>query len=341
MEESEKRRERLRAMRLEATTDAVPSSFPQQTLNSILPAPLLNNEDSDAAAAAAVTPPPRFDYYTDPMAAYSTDKRRPFTPRPHVSPSPQGPRNPQMPHPGAPQFQHNVAAHQGIYQGGDPNYNPGWPGPTSSPIGIRSPYLMHQGSPNFGAAPGRGHWFNNNPSPGPPGTCGGSPYPLYQGSPNIRSPPQGRGHWSSNSPRPPSPGPGRGGGPSPNVGRGRGRWDGIRMSPSPGYSGGRGRGRSYDNGQARSFYNKSMVEDPWASLTPVIWQGEKENDVKSFTNNRGYFQKTPTFQKPPSAKKPRVSNPFDASNSKKSGSLADYLAESFNEDVEEESASIL
>lgn len=87
MEESDKRKERLRAMRLEATTD-VSSSFNQQTLNSILPPPLTNplleNEDFNVAATTA---PPRFDFYTDPMAAYSTDKRRSFTPRPHSSPS--------------------------------------------------------------------------------------------------------------------------------------------------------------------------------------------------------------------------------------------------------------
>lgn len=164
-------------------------------------------------------------------------------------------------------------------------------------------------------------------------------YIDYAGSPNFSSPPQGRGNWPHNSP---GTGPGRGGGLSPGPGpgrggRGRGQWDGSRMtSPSSSYSGGRGRGRGYvyGQGQARSFYNKSMVEDPWESLTPVIWQGEKENDVKSFGNNR-YFQKTPGFQKTPIAKKARVSNPFDASNSKKGSSLAEYLAESFDEAVEE------
>lgn len=338
MEESEQRRERLRAMRLEANAEVVSSSSSQQTLNSNFPPPLANplleNEDS---AAAAATPPPRFDYYTDPMAAYSADKRRPFTPRPHLSPSPSGPRHPEMPFSGAHQFQNNYALHQGMYHGGDQvmYYSPRTPGPTSSPMGIRNPYPVHQG--NFGGSPGRGHWFNNNPSPAPPGSgYGGSPFPAHQGTPNFRSPPQGRGHWSNNSP---NPGQGRGGGPGPIVGRGRGQWDGNMMSPSSGYSGGsgrgRGRGRGYDYGHSRSFYNKSMVEDPWESLMPVIWQGEKENDVKSFSNSRRYFQKTPTFQKTPSAKKARVTSPLNTSNSNKSGSLAEFLAESFDEAVED------
>ncbi|KAL2893079.1 Protein SICKLE [Bienertia sinuspersici] len=324
MEESEKRRERLRAMRLEATAEVAPSSsssFSQETLISTpLPIPLLDNQESNTASA-----PPRFDFYTDPMAAYSNNKPRPFTPRPQFSPSQCGPRNPGMSPSGAQthQFQNNYGPQQGMYQGGDPYYSPG---SMSSPMGMRSPYPGHQGSPNFNTAPGRGNWFNNNPSPGP--GHGGSPYPMYQGSPNFRSPlpPQGRGgHWSNNSPGP-GPGPGCGGGPSPNVGRGRGQWDGSRTSPSPRYSGGGGRGRGggYGDGQARSFYNKSMVEDPWESLTPVIWEGQKENDMRSFTNNRGIFQKTP-------AKKPRVSNPVDSFNSKKGGSLADFLAESFDE----------
>lgn len=87
MDESEKRRERLKAMRLEATSEIVSSStsssFSQQTLNSPLANPLLDNFDSSVAA----TPPPRFDFYTDPMAAYATDKRRTFIPRPNFSPS--------------------------------------------------------------------------------------------------------------------------------------------------------------------------------------------------------------------------------------------------------------
>ncbi|KNA11123.1 hypothetical protein SOVF_138140 [Spinacia oleracea] len=231
------------------------------------------------------------------------------------------------------QLPNSYAPLLGTYRGGDPYYSPARPGPTSSPMGFRipyplhqgppsspmgitSPYPVHQGGPNLSTPPGRGQWFNNNPIPAPL---------VYQGSPNFRCPPQGMSHWSYNSP---SSGLGRGGGPT-IVGKGR--------NPSSGCSGGRGRrGRrgSYDYGQARSFYNKSMVENPWESLTPVIWHGEKENDVKSFAKNR-YFQKTPAFQKTPSAKRARVSNPYDPSNSKKNGSLAEYLAESFDEAVED------
>lgn len=320
MEESEKRRERLRAMRMEAGVSntscscSSSSSSPSSLSNPLLERPL---EDSHAAA-------PRFGFYTDPMAAFSSDKRRTglphSTPRPHFSPSPSvtGQQNPEMPVSGVHQFQNNYSPYQNMHQGGDPYYSPG---PPISPMGIRSPYPMHQGSPSFSSAPGRGHWFNNSPSPGP--GHGGSPYPVHQGSPNFRSPPPGRGRWYNNSPSS-GPGLGHGGGPSPSIGRGRGRWDGSGMSPgsrhSRGRGGGGGRGSNFD-GQTRSFYQKSMVEDPWESLTPVIWKGE--NAAWRNFNNQGLLQKTPI------AKKPRVSDPFNTSNSKQS--LAEFLAASFDE----------
>lgn len=206
--------------------------------------------------------------------------------------------------------------------------------------------MEYAGSPNYRSPPqGRGEWSNNSPGPGP--GCGGGPT-SGQWSNNSPGLGRGGGQWSTNTPGPgpghgggpsggqwfnnsPGPSAGRGGGRSPSVGRGRACWDGSRMSPSSGFSGGRGRGRGYD--QARSFYSKSMVEDPWESLTPVIWQAEKENEQRSYANRRGFFQKAPTPQKTPSAKKPRVAHPFDASDSKKS--LAEFLSESFDEAVED------
>lgn len=75
MEESEKRRERLKAMRLEASQPGVDNvvgdpAVPHHLSNPLVetsPIPALQNNSSA---------PPRFDYYTDPMAAFSADKRR-------------------------------------------------------------------------------------------------------------------------------------------------------------------------------------------------------------------------------------------------------------------------
>lgn len=289
------------------------SSSSQQTISSSTPSslsnPLLERPQDDSHAAA-----PRFGFYTDPMAAFSYDKRQTgHQPRAHFPPSPSGSLNPEMPISGVHQFQNSYSPHQNMQRPVDPYYNPG---SSASPMGIRSPYV-YQGSPSFNSASGRGQWPNNSPSPG--WGSGGSPYPMHQGSPNFRSPPPGRGHWSNNSP---GPGLGRGGSPSPNMGRGRGWRDGNRMSPGARYFGGRGRGFDFD-GRARSLYDKSMVEDPWESLMPVIWRGVSTSG--SNLNNRTFVQRTPMV------KKPRVSSPFDTSNSNQS--LAEFLAASFDEAV--------
>uniref|UniRef100_A0A7C9ASZ5 Uncharacterized protein n=1 Tax=Opuntia streptacantha TaxID=393608 RepID=A0A7C9ASZ5_OPUST len=311
MEESEKRRERLRAMRTEAQAEVQVGSNTCSPSQQSLSNPLLERPEDESRAAA-----PRFGFYTDPMAAFSTDKRRTgHQSRPHFPPSPSaGPKNAEMPFSGVDQFQHSYSPYPNMQQPGDPYFNPG---ASTSPMGIRSPYPVHQGSPSFGSAPGRGQWFGNSPSRG--SGSGGGPYPVHQGSPNFRTPPHGRGHWSNNSP---GPGLGRGGSPSPDMGRGRGWWDSSRMSPGPRYSGGRGRGSRFD-GRAHSFYDKSMLEDPWESLTPVLWQGVSAS--RSILDNRPFFQKTP------SAKKPRVSGTVDTSTSKQS--LAEFLAASFEEAV--------
>ncbi|CAO2834549.1 unnamed protein product [Amaranthus hypochondriacus] len=324
MEESEKRRERLKAMRLEATSEVVSSStsssFSQQTLSSPLANPLLDNFDSNVAA----TPPPRFDFYTDPMAAYATDKRRPFVPRPNFSPSYGARGHPETPLSGANQFQNNYVPPQGMYRGGALYHSPGRGSPTSSPMGW-SRHPVQQGNPDFRTAPGRGPYLNNTPGPG---SYGSSPNSGYQGSPNFRSPTPGRGHWSTNSP---CPSPGRGDGPSRGLGRGNMHWNGRGISPGIGYSGGRGqgrgRGRGYHDGPSRPFYNNSMVEDPWKFLTPVFWKGDEHNDAQGSFQNIS-FHKTPPLQKTPNAKKARFPD-FDTSNSKQS--LAEFLSESFDQ----------
>lgn len=74
MEESEKRRERLRAMRMEAAqvdvTNYIETSLPNHLSN-----PLVESSATTVGQLAPCTAP-RFDYYTNPMAAFSTSKKR-------------------------------------------------------------------------------------------------------------------------------------------------------------------------------------------------------------------------------------------------------------------------
>ncbi|MFS7925522.1 putative protein SICKLE [Helianthus anomalus] len=55
-----------------------------------------------------------------------------------------------------------------------------------------------------------------------------------------------------------------------SSGRGRGR--------GPGQGGGRGRGHNHVSAEDRPgrFFNKSLVEDPWKFLEPVIWKTLKK-----------------------------------------------------------------
>lgn len=69
MEESEKRRERLKAMRQEAAQ----AGNQGEAENSMgLANPLIDSQPGIAEPYSR----PRFDFYTDPMAAFSADKRK-------------------------------------------------------------------------------------------------------------------------------------------------------------------------------------------------------------------------------------------------------------------------
>lgn len=99
---------------------------------------------------------------------------------------------------------------------------------------------------------------------------------------------------------------------SPSSGRGRGRWSGR------GQGQGRGGGHNHVSAEDRPdlFYNKSMVEDPWKFLEPVIWKSHKKLSVPHSL----------------STKKARVSeSPRYRQQSSSQPSLAEILAASFNE----------
>ncbi|GAB4842283.1 hypothetical protein Ancab_012253 [Ancistrocladus abbreviatus] len=332
MDESEKRRERLRALRMEAAQAEVSNGPRSHAVPGALSNPLLEASDVQDFRAA-----PRFDFYTDPMAAFSSNKWRSNlsnqNPRdfstPHATggspmvqfpPSASGPRSSQIIPSHVHHQQTNYPSDQRTYQAG-PYHSPG---PTRSPVPMTSPYSVHYGTPpgiwNESGAPS----YNavnysrvaNSPSPGLGWVSG----------PSFGSPARGRGQWSTNSS---SPGSGRGGSSSPHSGRGRGRWAGGVASP-PSRSGlGRGTG-SRGDGPARGFYDKSMLEDPWKSLEPVIWRGVNKKWKMSESRT------LETRHSPHNMKKTKVSEAFDLSNSKQS--LADYLAAAFDEAVEDAAA---
>ncbi|KAL8172016.1 hypothetical protein V2J09_023820 [Rumex salicifolius] len=292
MEESEKRKERLRMMRNEASEAEGSPSFQSHAgtlANPLVESPIV--QDSHAIS--------RFDYYTDPMAAYSGNKRptnfthsprdnsmprggNPGRPNPMMQypppPPPLGPGNPQMPP------QPNHYANQGMQHGWRPPFY--GHGPIRSPMPVFNPQPEHQH-----------HGFPNQP---------GNYLPMPR-----------PGYWANNGPPFQNQGPGRG--------RSRGQW----TNNSPGHSGsgygrgGRGAGHRGDASSAPYLYRRSMTEDPWKGLEPVVWRA-------TLTSARS----TEMFRKLSSdAKKPRVEEAH-SSAPKSNESLADYLAAAFDEAVE-------
>ncbi|XP_057503707.1 protein SICKLE [Actinidia eriantha] len=378
MEESEKRRERLKAMRTEAS---------QAVFDNEVGAGESHHLSNPLIETSAVPPlqtnlyaTPRFDYYTDPMSAFSADKRRgnvsnlhsqdcltpprprhpemtpppAYLPRPNYSPDQRmyrgrgphhssGPRNPEMTPSPAQHFQANYSPDQRMYQARgpyhgsgprnpemipspayqpQPNYSPGQrmyqapghyhgSGPNQSPMGMISPHGPHRGTPR-----GPSSYYNPSNSSG----VGNFSSPGFGSSASSNSG-QGRGSWI------PSSGSGFGGSPSSNFGRGRGRWSGSGR-------GGRGGGLgSHDSVSAELrpdlYYNKSMVEDPWKFLEPVIWSGHIS--VKSWNTPNTLESPSPNST---GVKKARISESTSASSSQPS--LAEYLAAAFNEAVNDE-----
>ncbi|KAK9136157.1 hypothetical protein Syun_015487 [Stephania yunnanensis] len=266
MEESEKRRERLKAMRMEAAQANALHNEGTSTVPAQLSNPLIDSSTTMEHSSAHT----RFDFYTDPMAAFSGNKRIKETF--HDSPPPM----PQPPF-----------SHFG-------------PGPWQSPVRMTPPPLGHRG-----ASPGV--WNQSR---------GTASYGFSPNSPRL-------GGY-------PSPGFRRGGSysGSPNSGRSSGgRFSNSSSSPHWGRGGGRGRG-FHASVSARErpgmFYSKSMIEDPWRSLIPI---------VKNLSISAG-SQSTPGslnswLPKSLSMKKARVAESASTPNSQIS--LAESLSAAFEE----------
>ncbi|XP_050266136.1 protein SICKLE-like [Quercus robur] len=331
MEESEKRRERLNAVRMQAAQ----SEFSINVASSSMPVSLSNPliETSATMAEQEESCSPRFDFYTDPMSAFSDSKKsskasnqnRPdyFTspnycgsPMAQFSPSlPAGPMNPGMALYSAHQIQISSSPNQITYQEQGSCYSPG---PHRSPIGTSNPFTMHPRTPEVWNAPitPTSSSFPYNPSRG-----GHYPSPGFGPRGSLRfNTRQGWGHWVSHSP---SPGSGRGGSPSPGSGRGGSRWYGRSMSPVLGHSSGRGRSSHARLSGPQQFYNQSMLEDPWKFLKPVEWRRMSAlvNSLNAPDSSKSRITKSP------STRKTKVSEPSNKSSSQPS------LATSFNEAV--------
>lgn len=190
---------------------------------------------------------------------------------------------------------------------------------------MTSSFPSHQGTPGVWNAPNAMPRYSA-PSNSLRGVNFPSPGFRPVGSSSL-TPGRGRGHWLNNSPSPVS---GHGCSSSPNSGRGRSGWFSNSMSPNPGRSHGRGLG-SHANVSARDhpelFYKKSMLEDPWKSLKIPV--GSRE-EVLGTTENIPDSPKS-WLPKSVNMKRPKVSDATYKSSSNQS--LAEYLAASFNEAV--------
>ncbi|KAL9172579.1 hypothetical protein ABFS82_03G056800 [Erythranthe guttata] len=334
MEESEKRRERLNAMRTEAAQTRE-TTHPHNSLGG-LSNPLIESESASTAPLHHTSQ--RFDFYTDPMAAFSGSKRRnnisPQFPQTRYNTPPQRPLYEGMlPPPPVYQNTHVNAPGQRILPVPEPYFNQGSP-----------PHFNQGPPPHFNQGPpphfNQGPHFNQSPRPNfyqsPQPHSNQSPRPHFNQSPrpnfnqnhvNYATPPnfpRGGNNFTSPSFR-------QGDSSHTNYGRGRGEYN----SNSHNNSGRGGRGRSQGNRGAGShnsvsadqrpdlYYRKEMVEDPWKMLTPVIWKG-----VDALGSDQSWLPKSIAV------KRAKVS-PEAAKTSISQQSLAEYLAASFNDSTDE------
>nr|XP_010917810.1 protein SICKLE isoform X2 [Elaeis guineensis] len=342
MEDSGKRRGRLEAMRLEAeAASSFQSLGSSSSLPSLLPSPQLSNPLLYLPPVAESSPPaPRFDYYTDPMSAFSGAANRRGGAGAYCSPTrplsrPNGSTSYEMqsqfsqstlwrspiqcsapyagcqgtPVSGSSQFSQNTSWRrppqysapytgcQGTPIGGSSQFSPNtsW----RSPIQYSAPYTGCQGTPVSGSSvlsrSGSSSCYSRPSTP----ISGG--YSPHHG--------QGGSHLSN---------PGKRGSPHPNSGRGKGgRFSG---NCSPRRTGVQGRG-FHHNGSGQQdtehYYHKSMVEDPWSDLKPIVGDITKPR----------YW--------PLKSKKAKVSESGNEYYFSKAGCLAQFLVESFEEAVTE------
>nr|XP_043628654.1 protein SICKLE [Erigeron canadensis]XP_043628655.1 protein SICKLE [Erigeron canadensis] len=347
MEESAQRKERLKAMRMEASRGAATHNGGSDHSAVSLSNPLV--ESTANSNTQGHTFAQSFNYYTDPMAAYSGNKQsskvspqisqdysstpqRPWTnemyPLPSFQPHINHPPRPQMQQPHGQYVNPSYAYTSNRPQSGNfpnPNIdyqNMSWNRNSPRPGSYDGPGSVGYPSPqsHFTSGPAHGSGQGGYPSPrftNSPGNGSGQGYrmpaPQFRNSSHYgpgqggypTSSNQGRGQWRGNNMS-----------QDPSYGRGKGQWSG----PRGGRGRGRGRGGAHDHVSAEDepglFFHKSMVEDPWKSLEPVVWKSQKQQWFPHSVNS----------------KKPRVSEPpRQQQQSSSQPSLAEMLAASFNE----------
>ncbi|KAM7253083.1 hypothetical protein ACFE04_025701 [Oxalis oulophora] len=364
MDESEKRRERLKAMRDEAAQSNDIGFPPNPVISGSLSNPLIElPQTTPSFQQGESRATQRFGYYTDPMAAFTASKKRTHdvdhSQPPHYNPPP-----------GA--TSHDHAYHE-MHQSQGPYSNAAYHGNPRGPP--TRPFPIHQGNPeawnpsghaanNYSALPYSNQMVNPFPTyerpPGDPNRSGGGGYGVGPNIPGNSFQPMGsprfnygqsRPRWPANSTDfhhqgPPRPDFGHQGGPRPEYGyRGRPRPDFRHQgSPGPGHGSGRGRG-SWNRGGGRGsnfdssssdwnvgpgqFYDKSMVEDPWQNMEPVLWK-----DLHDTSDSlRNPSSSNSSLPKSISMKKPKVSESYN--NSSGQPSLAEYLASALDETVDD------
>ncbi|KAI9106942.1 hypothetical protein K1719_022470 [Acacia pycnantha] len=303
MEDSGQRKRRLEEMRKQAELSEATGGIKASV--SGIDSPLLNpliETTSTMPAQDKSYSAPRFDFYTDPMAAFSSNKKSNVqTALDHSTPptfvgSPMAQfSSPHMPPPPCPESMNSQMTHSFAQGSPIPNRNPTWTGPRGS---AQYHFPPQYRSPGFGIS-GR---------------------PFYNSGQHIT-------HQSRHSPNH-SPGYGRSPGLSP--GRGRDGWYSTRNNAS-GWGGGQrlnsrgcfsSEGKPHDVGR---FYKKSMVEDPWQLLKPVIW---KMTDASS--NNIYTPEGSKSWASNSSCTNKGGPSPAPVKSSSQP-SLAEYLAAAFNE----------
>lgn len=302
MEDSGQRKRRLEEMRKQAELSEATGAIEASGSGTYSPLsnPLIETSSTMPAQDKSYASP-RFDFYTDPMAAFSSNKKKSnvqtapvhSTPPTLVS-SPTAQFSSHMPPPLCSESMNSQMTHS--FTQGSPvvNRNPIWNGPRGSPQYYFPPRYQ---SPGFEI----------------------SGKPFYNPGPHIT-------HQSRHRP---NLSPGYNHSPGLSPGRGRGGWHNTRNDAS-GWGGGqrlssRGRFSSEDKPHdVDRFYKKSMVEDPWQLLKPVIWNvtDASSNSICTPGSSKSWASNSSSANKGGSSAAPVKSS--------SQPSLAEYLAAAFN-----------
>lgn len=357
-ESSANRRERLLALRSAAAAAGSSSSSSPSAAPPPLQPPAWDLPEPDLTPSSAPRPPARFGFYTNPGAAFSSaaapNKRKSpdtlLSPSPapapphgrsgnygnsypphqrHMAPSQMEPAPPGTgPWRSPMQFQTPMSEYGGAPPGPPPHWNPHSTSPAqdyyprSPNLGFRGSNVGRGGNPmNYGP---RGSPVNYGPRGSPMNyTPRGTPMNYEpRGSPMNYEP---RGSLMNYGPR---------GSPCSSSGRGRG--ENYYSGPDSRGRGGRG-GSGFQNhsgGQGQmNYYYKSMVDDPWKNLRPIVGSilptdggGAKPWHQEPF---RTKIDNKPDQGRVISTNKPDQGQVISTSTS--GLSLAEYLDLSFNE----------